>query len=186
MRNRRISADEVIDHLTENSTDKKSEMVSQIFDSEGKEFANKVKRGSKTLQENEALTDKQTNSLMTGTRVPELAFRQMRTVFKKVLGYSPIASQDKVRKFRETIMIVKKEDWKVKLKKQYSATNKDRKKIYLQKLLLSVLKICLTTLRSWLMVKVVSWTSLWVVCLCVFMRMQEVDVLWQVLRFSTA
>ena len=48
MRNRRISADEVIDHLTENSTDKKAEMVSQIIDSEGKEFANKVKRGSKT------------------------------------------------------------------------------------------------------------------------------------------
>jgi len=116
MRNRRISANEVIDHLTENITDKKAEMVSQIIDSEGKEFANKVKRGSKTLQENEALTDEQTNSLMTGTRVPELAFRQMRTVFKKVLGYSPIASQDKVRKLREKIMIVKKEDWKVELK----------------------------------------------------------------------
>ena len=83
MRNRRISADEVIDNLTENSTDKKAEMVSQKYDSECKEFANKVKRGSKTLQENEALTDEQTNSLMTGTRVPELAFRQMRTVLKK-------------------------------------------------------------------------------------------------------
>ena len=91
-------------------------MVSQIIDSEGKEFANTVKRGSKTLQENEALTDEQTNSLMTGTRVPELAFRRMRTVFKKVLGYSPIASQDKVRKHREKIMIVTKEDWKVELR----------------------------------------------------------------------
>ena len=58
-------------------------MVSDIIDREGKECAQKVKISSKTLQENESLNDEQTNSLMTGTKVPELAFRKMRTVSKK-------------------------------------------------------------------------------------------------------
>ena len=82
-RNRRLSAEEVIDHLTDNNTELKAEMVSQIIDREGKDFAKKVKMNSKTLKENDSLNDEQTNSLMTGTRVPELAFRQRRTVLKK-------------------------------------------------------------------------------------------------------
>ena len=50
-------------------------------------------------------------------------WRQTRTAFKNTLGFSPIASQKKVKIERENILTVKKEDWS--FEKMY--TNKQGK-----------------------------------------------------------
>ena len=118
-RKRAKAADNILNHMNENSKENKAKMISKIIDDEGQEFGKKVKLSSKVLQENESLTAEQTNSLLTGTRSSEFLWRQARTAFKKTLGYSPLASAKKVEKHRGVNMTIKKEDWRFLKKNLY-------------------------------------------------------------------
>ena len=118
-RKRAKTADNILNHINENSKENKAKMISKIIDDEGKDFGNRVKLSSKVLKENESLTVSETSSLLTGTRSSEFLWRQARTAFKKTLGYSPLASAKKVEKYRKVNMTVKKEDWRFEKKNLY-------------------------------------------------------------------
>ena len=65
------------------------------------------------------MNSEETVSLIAGTRSSDFLWRQTRTAFKKVIGYSPIASAHKVTQYREKVMVAKKEDWKTEDKPIY-------------------------------------------------------------------
>jgi hypothetical protein len=124
----------VMNHLTENKSDEKAEMVAKLIDmneTESPDFANIVMKKSKVLQDNLSLNAEQTTSLIAGSRASDLVFTQMRTAFNSTIGYSPIASRKQVEKHREEIMVVKKEDWKIEMKNIYQ--NKQGKNKHIPK-----------------------------------------------------
>ena len=106
----------VMNHLSEHDENTKASLMSKVIDDEGTKFAEKVIKNSKALQENSSMTAEQTTSLISGTRTSDLVFRQMRTAFNNTIGYSPIASHKKVKKYRDEVMPVSKNDFNIENK----------------------------------------------------------------------
>ena len=102
---------DILDHYSEQSPLAKAQIVSKIIDREGADFGKDVFKKSKVLQTTNQLDAEQTASLITLTRSSEYLWRQSRTAFNKELGFSPISSQRKVDKFRDSVMPVRREDW---------------------------------------------------------------------------
>ena len=101
----------ILDHTSMHDKDTKAKLVAKLIDKEGAAFARTVKEKSKVIQGTEKLTPEQTANLITGTGGNVHQYRQIRTVFKNTVGYTPIASQRKVDEVRAKMMIAKKEDW---------------------------------------------------------------------------
>ena len=60
-RKRAKTADNILNHINENSKENKAKMISKVIGDEGKDFGNKVKLSSKVLKENESLTVSETS-----------------------------------------------------------------------------------------------------------------------------
>ena len=95
-RKRARTVDNVLEHLTENNEEAKAEIIANIIDKGGDKLGGRVLTKSKVLQNNTSLNSEETVSLIAGTRSSDFLWRQTRTAFKKVIGFSPIASAHKV------------------------------------------------------------------------------------------
>ena len=109
----------ILDHTSMHDKDTKAKLVAKLIDKEGATFGRTVKEKSKVIQGTEKLTPEQTVNLITGTGGNVHQYRQIRTVFKNTVGYTPIASQRKVDEVRAKMMIAKKEDWSFEKKLLY-------------------------------------------------------------------
>ena len=113
------AVDNILNHTSEHDMNAKAIMVAKIIDKEGKQFGEEILHKSKVMQETQKLSPEQTAGMISGGRTPDYVWRQARTVFNKTLGYSPLASQKKVEAFRESVMVVTKEDWDFQKMKIY-------------------------------------------------------------------
>ncbi len=87
-----------------------------------------VVKNSKSLPNSTKTSVAQTASLISGTRTSDYVWRQTRTAFNKTIGYSPIASQHQVDKYRFENLVISKEDWNLDVQKMYQnkqGKNKD-------------------------------------------------------------
>ena len=106
-------------------------MIYKIIDAEGSDFGENVMTNSKVLQEGSSLTLEQTASLISGTRTSDHVWRQSRTAFNKTIGFSPIASHTKVKKYREEALAISKDDWCFFfIKRRFIKTNKEKTKVF--------------------------------------------------------
>ena len=121
----------VLQHFAGDDIGHKANILANIVDNEGSDFAASVFSKSKELKQTNKLTPKETAAMIAGANLPDRAVVQMRTACNKKLGTSPFASRHKVEEARERELVIKQEDWESSYEDLYK--NKQGKEVHVKK-----------------------------------------------------
>ena len=121
----------VLEHFAGDDIANKANILANIVDKEGSDFAASLFSKSKALKNNQKLTPDQTAAVIAGANLPDRAVAQIRTACNNELGTNPFASRHKVEEAREKNLVVKREDWNCSYEDLYK--NKQGKEVHVKR-----------------------------------------------------
>ena len=94
----------ILDHISGKDENTQASLISKVIDQKGQNFADKVTRHSKELQEVGKFSPEETAAVASGANMPDNMLTKLRTASNKRFGHNPFASHKKVAAARERIL----------------------------------------------------------------------------------